>query len=58
MSKMRLKYKAVAKIGAALKTEFPDYTDFSTVDGVPLSAKTWLAAGSGFWNGTAYPFNC
>ena len=33
----------MAKIGAALKTEFPDYTDFSTVDGVRLALKDgWL----------------
>ncbi len=37
------KYTAVAKIGAALKTEFADYTDFSTVDGVRLTLKHgWL----------------
>jgi phosphoglucosamine mutase len=37
------KYKAVAKIGAALKTEFSDYTDFSTVDGVRLALRDgWL----------------
>jgi phosphoglucosamine mutase len=37
------KYKAVTKIGTALKTEFPDYTDFSTVDGVRLALKQgWL----------------
>jgi phosphoglucosamine mutase len=37
------KYKAVTKIGASLKTEFPDYTDFSTVDGVRLALKQgWL----------------
>ena len=41
--KNELKYKAVAKIGASLKTEFPDYTDFSTVDGVRLALKQgWL----------------
>jgi phosphoglucosamine mutase len=37
------KYKAVVKIGAALKTGFPDYTDFSTVDGVRLALRdSWL----------------
>jgi len=37
------KYKAVEKIGVFLKTEFPDYTDFSTVDGVRLALKHgWL----------------
>ena len=41
--KKELKYKAVAKIGATLKTAFPDYTDFSTVDGVRLALKDgWL----------------
>ena len=41
--KNELKYKAVAKIGATLKTAFPDYTDFSTVDGVRLALKNgWL----------------
>ncbi len=41
--KKELKYKAVAKIGATLKTAFPDYTDFSTVDGVRLALKNgWL----------------
>ncbi len=37
------KYKAVANLEAALKTEFADYTDFSTVDGVRLALKHgWL----------------
>ena len=37
------KYKAVEKTGVFLKTEFPDYTDFSTVDGVRLALKHgWL----------------
>jgi len=37
------KYAAVTKIGADLKTEFADYTDFSTVDGVRLTLKHgWL----------------
>ncbi len=37
------KYKAVQKIGVALKTEFADYIDFSTVDGVRLALKRgWL----------------
>jgi phosphoglucosamine mutase len=41
--KNELKYKAVAKIGLALKTEFADYNDFSTVDGVRLALKNgWL----------------
>ncbi|MGA3290311.1 MAG: phosphoglucosamine mutase [Candidatus Bathyarchaeia archaeon] len=41
--KNELKYKAVAKIGVTLKTEFADYTDFSTVDGVRLALKRgWL----------------
>ena len=41
--KNELKHKAVAKIGATLKTAFPDYTDFSTVDGVRLALKNgWL----------------
>jgi phosphoglucosamine mutase len=33
------KYLAVTKIGVSLKTAFPDYTDFSTVDGVRLALK-------------------
>ncbi len=38
-----LKYKAVEKIGVALKLAFPAYTDFSTVDGVRLALKDgWL----------------
>jgi phosphoglucosamine mutase len=37
------KYKAVAKIGDALKREFPSFTDFSTIDGVRLALKDgWL----------------
>jgi len=41
--KNELKHKAVAKIGATLKTAFPDYTGFSTVDGVRLALKNgWL----------------
>jgi phosphoglucosamine mutase len=37
------KYKAVTKLEAALKTVFPDYTDFSTIDGVRLATKYgWL----------------
>ncbi len=37
------KYKIVEKLGAALKEAFPDYTDFSTVDGARLSLKNgWL----------------
>jgi phosphoglucosamine mutase len=41
--KNELKYKAVQKIGVALKTEFADYIDFSTVDGVRLALKRgWL----------------
>jgi phosphoglucosamine mutase len=41
--KNELKHEAVAKIGAALKKVFPDYADFSTVDGVRLALKYgWL----------------
>jgi phosphoglucosamine mutase len=41
--KNEIKYKAVTKIGFALKNEFADYTDFSTVDGVRLALKHgWL----------------
>ncbi len=37
------KYKAIAKLESALKATFPDYTDFSTVDGVRLALKHgWL----------------
>ena len=37
------KYKLVAKIGDALRTDFADYTDFSTVDGARLALKYgWL----------------
>ena len=37
------KYVLVAKLGAELKSGFPDYTDFSTVDGARLALKNgWL----------------
>ena len=37
------KYKVIAKLQPVLKAAFPDYTDFSTVDGVRLSLKRgWL----------------
>jgi phosphoglucosamine mutase len=37
------KYKLVEKLGDALKSEFPAYTDFSTVDGARLALKNgWL----------------
>jgi phosphoglucosamine mutase len=37
------KYKLVEKLGDSLKTAFPAYTDFSTVDGVRLALKNgWL----------------
>ena len=37
------KYEIVEKIGSALKTAFPSYLDFSTVDGVRLALKKgWL----------------
>ncbi len=40
-----LKYKAVAKIEEKLKDLFPDFTGFSTVDGVRLALKNgWLLA--------------
>jgi len=43
------KYQAVTNIGDALKTAFPTYTDFSTVDGVRLALENgWLLVrGSG-----------
>ena len=38
-----LKHKAVANIEKGLKSAFPEYTDFSTVDGVRLALKSgWL----------------
>ena len=38
-----LKHKAVANIEKAAKSAFPEYTDFSTVDGVRLALKNgWL----------------
>ena len=38
-----LKHKAVASIEKGLKSAFPEYTDFSTVDGVRLALKNgWL----------------
>ena len=37
------KYKLVEKLGDELKSGFPDYTDFSTVDGARLALKNgWL----------------
>ena len=37
------KYKLVEQLGGALKAAFPDYTDFSTVDGARLALKNgWL----------------
>jgi phosphoglucosamine mutase len=37
------KYRLVEKLGRVLKAEFPDYTDFSTVDGARLALKKgWL----------------
>ena len=37
------KYKVIAKLESALKNAFPDFTDFSTVDGVRLALKKgWL----------------
>jgi phosphoglucosamine mutase len=41
--KNELKHEVVTKIGYTLKTIFPDFTDFSTVDGIRLSLKNgWL----------------
>jgi phosphoglucosamine mutase len=41
--KNEVKYKVIEKIGAALKTAFPNYSDFSTVDGVRIALKEgWL----------------
>ena len=43
MCKNEHKYRTVEKIGDALKTAFPSYLDFSTVDGVRLALKDgWL----------------
>ncbi len=37
------KYEIVEKLGTILKAEFPEYNDFSIVDGVRLSLKNgWL----------------
>jgi phosphoglucosamine mutase len=37
------KYQTVEAVGAQLKAEFPDFTDYSTVDGVRLALKRgWL----------------
>ena len=37
------KYELVEQLGEVLKSEFPAYTDFSTVDGVRLALKNgWL----------------
>ena len=37
------KYRLVEQLGKALKTEFPEYTDYSTVDGARLALKNgWL----------------
>jgi phosphoglucosamine mutase len=41
--KNELKYTLVAQLGAALKDAFPDYTNYSTVDGARLALKSgWL----------------
>jgi len=41
--KNNLKYNVVMNLGSALKTAFPAYSDFSTVDGVRLALKNgWL----------------
>jgi phosphoglucosamine mutase len=41
--KNEVKYKAVKKIEATIKSAFPDYSDFSTVDGVRLALENgWL----------------
>ncbi|MDR0373525.1 MAG: phosphoglucosamine mutase [Nitrososphaerota archaeon] len=37
------KHKLIEQLGSVLKAEFPDYTDFSTIDGTRLSLKNgWL----------------
>jgi phosphoglucosamine mutase len=42
-SKNELKYTLVAQLGAVLKEAFPNYTDYSTVDGARLALKSgWL----------------
>jgi phosphoglucosamine mutase len=41
--KNEAKYRIVDQLGPILKTVFPDYTDFSTVDGARLALKNgWL----------------
>ncbi len=41
--KNEAKYKVVEQLGETLKTTFPDFTDFSTVDGVRLALRDgWL----------------
>ena len=41
--KNELKHKAVASVERILKSAFPEYTDFSTVDGVRVALKNgWL----------------
>jgi phosphoglucosamine mutase len=43
ISKNHQKYKLVEQLGSALKTAFPTFTDFSTVDGARLTLKDgWL----------------
>ena len=38
-----LKHKAVANIEKSIKSAFPEYTDFSTVDGIRLALKNgWV----------------
>ena len=36
------KYKIVEEIGTVLKEAFPDFTNYSTVDGVRLALKRWM----------------
>jgi phosphoglucosamine mutase len=41
--KNEAKYKLVEQLGTAIKAEFPDYTDYSTIDGARLALKNgWL----------------
>jgi len=43
VSKNEKKYKLVDQLGNVLKSEFPEFTDFSIVDGVRLALKNgWL----------------
>lgn len=49
------KYAAVAKLGAALKTAFPQFHRLLNCRRCSISVERRVVAGSGFWNGTANP---